>query len=113
MDTFFKDISYGIRNLIKRPGFFAVAVITLALGIGANSAIFNMVNAVLLRPLSFPDSDKLVLLEALNLAYGTTDGNMSVPDLVDLQSQNQSFQQMADRKSTRLNSSHTDISRMP
>jgi putative ABC transport system permease protein len=95
MDTFFKDISYGIRNLIKRPGFFAVAVITLALGIGANSAIFNMVNAVLLRPLSFPDSDKLVLLEALNLAYGTTDGNMSVPDLVDLQSQNQSFQQMA------------------
>ncbi|HEV2884228.1 MAG TPA: ABC transporter permease [Pyrinomonadaceae bacterium] len=95
METLLKDISYGIRNLIKRPGFFAVAVITLALGIGANSAIFNTVNAVLLRPLSFPESENIVLLEGINPAQGITDSNMSVPDLVDWQSQNQSFEQIA------------------
>jgi len=95
MEIFFKDISYGIRNLIKRPGFFAVAVITLALGIGANSAIFNTVNAVLLRPLSFPDSESIVLFEGIKPTQGITDGNMSVPDVVDWQSQNQSFEQIA------------------
>ncbi len=95
METLFKDLQYGIRNLLKRPGFFAIAVITLGLGIGANSAIFNTVNAVLLRPLSFPDSESIVLFEGLNPSYGTTDGNMSVPDLVDWQSQNQSFEQIA------------------
>ncbi len=95
METLLKDIRYGIRNLIKRPGFFAVAVVTLALGIGANSAIFNTVNAVLLRPLSFPDSESLVLLEGVNPPQGITQSNMSVPDIVDWQSQSQSFEQIA------------------
>ena len=95
METLLKDISYGIRNLIKRPGFFAVAVITLALGIGANSAIFNTVNAVLLRPLSFPESENIVLLEGINPRQGITQSNMSVPDILDWQSQNQSFEQIA------------------
>lgn len=95
MDTFLKDIRYGIRSLLKRPGFFAIAVITLGLGIGANSAIFNTVNAVLLRPLSFPDSESIVLLEGINPAQGITNSNMSVPDIVDWQSQNQSFEQIA------------------
>ena len=95
METLLKDISYGIRNLIKRPGFFAVAVITLALGIGANSAIFNTVNAVLLRPLSFPESENIVLLEGINPAQGITDSNMSVPDILDWQTQNKSFEQIA------------------
>ena len=95
METLLKDISYGIRNLIKRPGFFAVAVVTLALGIGANSAIFNTVNAVLLRPLSFPESENIVLLEGINPPQGITQSNMSVPDIVDWQTQNQSFEQIA------------------
>ncbi len=95
METLIKDLRYAIRSLLKRPGFFAVAVITLALGIGANTAIFNTVNAVLLRPLSFPDSERVVLLEGTNPAKGITQSNMSVPDLVDWQTQNQSFEQLA------------------
>lgn len=95
METLLKDVSYGIRNLIKRPGFFAIAVVTLALGIGANSAIFNTVNAVLLRPLSFPESENIVLLQGINPAKGITQSNMSVPDILDWQTQNQSFEQIA------------------
>jgi putative ABC transport system permease protein len=95
METLLKDIRYGIRSLTKRPGFFAVAVITLALGIGANTAMFTTVNAVVLRPLSYPDSEKLVMFDGINPRLGITDSNMSVPDFADWQSQSQSFEQMA------------------
>ena len=95
METLFKDIRYGIRSLLKRPGFTAIALITLALGIGANSAMFSVVNAVLLRPLSYPDSERVVVLEGINPPRGITQSNMSVPDLVDWQKQNQVFEQLA------------------
>src|SRR5712671_784240 len=95
METLIKDIRYGLRSLLKRPVFTAVAVITLALGIGANSAMFSTVNAVLLRPLSYPDSDRIILLEGVNPPQGITQSNMSIPDFVDWQKQNQVFEHLA------------------
>ena len=66
MQGILQDIRYGVRSLIRTPSFTAVAVIVLALGIGANTAIFTVVNAVLLRPLPYPDSDRLVMLWETN-----------------------------------------------
>ena len=66
MESLIKDIRYGFRNLMKRPGFTAVAVVTLALGIGANTAIFSLISTVLLRPLPVPHPEQLVEV------YGTT-----------------------------------------
>ena len=68
MDTFFKDIKYAIRSLLKHPGFTIVAVATLAVGLGANTAIFTFFNGVLHRPLPFPRSDRLIVLSEKNPA---------------------------------------------
>src|SRR2546425_5148647 len=95
MENLLQDIRYGIRSLLKRPGFTAVAVVTLALGIGANSAMFSAVNAVLLRPLSFPESERIVLVTGVKLQQGITDTWISVPDFADWQNQNDVFEQMA------------------
>lgn len=95
METLLKDIQYGFRSLLKRPGFTAIAVITLALGIGANSAIFSVINAVLLRPLPYPESEQLVQFDGLDPRAGITQGAISVPDFADWQSQNQVFEHMA------------------
>jgi putative ABC transport system permease protein len=95
MDTFWQDLKYGIRMLAKSPGFTAIAILTLALGIGANTAIFSVVNAELLRPLPFRDSSRLASVATSNARTHSTSGAMSYPDFLDLQAQNQVFVKMA------------------
>jgi len=83
-----RDLKFALRQLRNSPGFTSVAVLTLALGIGANTAIFSVVNAVLLRPLPFPNSDSLVALFETDLQRGLQRGSHSYPNFFDLRSQN-------------------------
>ena len=103
METLIKDIRYGIRGLRKRPGFTFVAVLTLALGIGANTAIFSVVNAVLLKPLAFKDPDRLVIVWE-DAAFAGFPRNTPAPaNYYDWKSQNRSFEDMAATASASFN----------
>ena len=95
MSNLAQDIRYGIRILISKPGFTVVAVIALALGIGANTAIFSVVNAVLLRPLPYMDPERLVVMEA-GKGQSAPDqfGGISPADFWEYQDQNDSFEQL-------------------
>ena len=95
MGTLMQDMRFGIRMLSKNPGFAMIAVLTLALGIGANTAIFSVVNAELLRPLPFRDSGRLVSVATANSRMHSSNGSVSYPDFADWRSQNQVFEQMA------------------
>src|ERR1035441_2024214 len=88
IEQLFQDVRYGVRNLLRTPGFTAVAVVTLALGIGASTAIFSVVNAVLLRPLAYKDADRLVTV----LHYGTLP--VSTANYIDWRSQSRSIEAM-------------------
>jgi len=90
-----KDLRYSIRSLLKHPGFSALVVITLALGIGANTAIFSLVQAVLLRSLAFPESNKLVVIKDQNGKTGETIPSVSPADFFDWKRQSQSFTTLA------------------
>jgi putative ABC transport system permease protein len=95
MNTLLQDLRYGARMLMKKPGFTLIAVITLALGIGANTAIFSVVNAALLRPLPFAEPDRLSLLREANIKRNLPSFSVSVPNYVSWQEQSQTFEQLA------------------
>ena len=100
VETTIQDLRYGLRMLRKAPGFAAVAILTLALGIGANTAISSVVNAVLLRPLPYPDADRLVVVGERWMGGG---GDLAPPDYLDIAAQNRAFEQMAAYKSGNFN----------
>jgi putative ABC transport system permease protein len=93
METLLQDIRYALRTLRKAPGFTAVAVLTLALGIGANTAIFSIVDGVLLRPLPYRDPARLIALNETTPKVGTV--SVSYPDFQDWRAQSRSFSEMA------------------
>src|SRR6202050_595608 len=93
--TLLQDVRYGLRTLAQNPGFTIVAMLTLALGIGANTTIFSVINNTLLKPLPFPDPDRLVLVWE-TFGKGTDNWNIvSAPIFWDFQRQSHSFESMA------------------
>jgi putative ABC transport system permease protein len=95
IENFFQDLRYSLRMLAKNPGFTAVAVLTLALGIGANTAIFSVVNTVLLRPLPFRAPSRLVSIAIADTKTGASGGVVSYPDFLDWRAQNHVLERMA------------------
>ena len=92
-ETLLQDLRYGVRMLVKSPGFVVIAILTLALGIGANTAIFSVVDAVLLNPLPYYDANRLVVLFQTYREFPK--GSISYPNFLDWQRMNKSFSAMA------------------
>jgi putative ABC transport system permease protein len=94
MDSVFKDLRFAFRGLLKRPGFTVIALVALALGIGANTAIFSLVNAVILQPLPFPEPDQLVWVFG-NIRNGSNRASVAPLDFLDFRNQNKTFEHFA------------------
>jgi putative ABC transport system permease protein len=95
MENLLSDARYALRNLLRRPTFTLIAVVTLALGIGANTAIFSAINALLLKPLPFPELDRVVAIWDKLPSRGVMHNEVTVANYLDWQSQTQSFEQLA------------------
>jgi putative ABC transport system permease protein len=95
METLFEDFRIGVRMLRKNPGFATLAVLTLAIGIGANTAIFGLANAAFFRPLPYPHAERLAFLWQNNQRTGETAGLVSYPNFADWRSESHSFRDMA------------------
>src|SRR5205814_5867412 len=96
-----QDLRYAVRTLARTPGFTLVAVVTLALGIGANTAIFSAVNGVMLKPLPYPGSDRLV--QIMSTGFRGVRFGVSFPDLHDLRALSQDFTSVAATTTQRYN----------
>src|SRR5688500_14075665 len=94
METFLQDLRYAVRSLFRQPGFALTAICTLALGIGATTAIFSVVNAVLLRPLPFEEAHRIMAIQNRSATTGTRSQNVSAPDFHDWKAQSGSFEAM-------------------
>ena len=95
MDSLLRDVRFAIKNLFKRPGFSAVVVITLALGIGANAAIFSVVNHLLLQPLPYPEPDRILTLWENNTKDGIAQDDVSPANFLDWRDRQQSLSDLA------------------
>jgi len=93
VERVWQDIRHGTRSLLKTPGFAVICVVTLALGIGANTAMFSIVNGVLLRPLSYHEPDRLLELSTSTPQF--REGSISYPNFLDWQERSRSFEGMA------------------
>ncbi len=103
MGSFIQDLRFGVRMLLKQPGFTLIAVVTLALGIGANTAIFSVVSAVLLRPLPYPEPEQLARLLNMDMTSGARDIGASMPDYREWRKRNQSFAHLAAYRTSTYN----------
>src|SRR5215211_4717311 len=108
METLLQDIRYGARTLLKNRAFTAVAVLALALGIGANTAIFSVVNAVMIRPLPFKDPDRLVMVWEHNRQRARPQNVVSPANFLDWRDQNSVFEDMALFLDARFNLTDVD-----
>src|SRR5260370_3342819 len=92
MQTLLQDVRYGLRMLAKNPGFTLIAILTLALGIGANATIFSVINSVILRPLPFPEPERLVAIRGADTRNNERGRPVSYPDFADLRSQTRTLE---------------------
>lgn len=100
MSTLLSDARYSVRTLLRNPGFTTIAVVTLALGIGANTAIFGVIRTVLLRPLPFPNADRIVQLRETRLYRGWEGSSFTHPNFWDVRDMNRTFEAMGAIEST-------------
>src|SRR5437667_2259979 len=95
LQTFIQDLKYAVRSLRKNPGFVSVVVASLALGIGANSTIFSVMNALLYRPLPYPQADRMVVIWEAPLARPEERQPPPIAEILDWQKQNHVFEDIA------------------
>ena len=108
MQNLLQDIRYALRLMMKNPGFTTIAIIALALGIGANTAIFSVVNEVLLRELPYREPDRLVMVWEHNRPRSRTMNSISPANFIDWKEQNTVFEDMAAFYDRRFNLSEVD-----